>query len=707
MKINFRCISVITFNLLINLLVGQISDSTKLYSFDVISTPLENIAENHNTQFDYSDLVSDYSNYLKNPININGDRLYILRDIYLINNAQLINLNSYLTNFGKILSIQELLFVEGFDMITIQQLEPFVCLKNGREDNHIDIKKIKYLRHHLLLRSSIIIEKKDGYSMPLDSAASNKGSVYLGDPYVLYLRYKINLDNKIIGGLTLDKDAGELVFKKNISDTINELIHDKLNNGYDFLSAFISLNNAWKFKRIIIGDYHLEFGQGVTLWTGLSFNKTSEGTQIEKYQRGIRPNTSANENYFLRGIAATFQHRKISLTTFYSRNLIDANIIQAYANGMGISSILESGYHRTINELLDKNTLEVQLAGANIQFRTTYFRAGFTVFNTKLDKPVLPSKYLHKKFDMVGNNFINAGADFAYSLNKLGIFGEFSMSDNGAIASLIGINTYLDSRFFMSASYYNYGVSYHNLYSNPYSFNGNPSNQRGAHIGVKALISPKLSMNGYVEFARFQWFRYGSSTTLSTSKNYVLKVNYISKSKSSCYIKYRYSTKEENLNLAMIYLPEIYYLYKHELKGFISYFPLKYLNLRNRVDFIVSSDYYKNKAYGYMLYQDILYKPDNSKYNITLRYMLFSTQDYDTRVYTYENDVPYAFSIPSFFGSGQRWYLMFRYDINKNLSLWFRIARTIYFNKETIGTGAERINGNTSSEAKIEIKIKV
>ena len=87
--------------------------------------------------------------------------------------------------------------------------------------------------------------------------------------------------------------------------------------------------------------------------------------------------------------------------------------------------------------------------------------------------------------------------------------------------------------------------------------------------------------------------------------------------------------------------------------------------------------------------------------------MLFSTQDYNTRVYTYENDVPYAFSIPSFFGSGQRWYLMFRYDINKSLSLWIRIARTIYFNKETIGTSNERINGNTSSEAKIEIKIKI
>jgi hypothetical protein len=50
---------------------------------------------------------------------------------------------------------------------------------------------------------------------------------------------------------------------------------------------------------------------------------------------------------------------------------------------------------------------------------------------------------------------------------------------------------------------------------------------------------------------------------------------------------------------------------------------------------------------------------------------------------------------------------MFRYDINKSLSLWIRIARTIYFNKETIGTSNERINGNTSSEAKIEIKIKI
>ncbi len=707
MKINLSCISIITINLLSNLLIAQINDSTKLYDFDAISIQLENIAENHNAQFDYSDLVSDYVIYLKNPININGNDVHILRDIYLINNVQLNNLRSYLTNYGKILSIQELMFIEGFDEITIKQLEPFICLNQERVNKQVNLKKIKYLRHEILLRSSRILEKKDGYSLPRDSAAGHKGSVYLGDPYGLYLRYKINLDNKIIGGLTLDKDAGELIFKKNISDTINELIHSKLNNGYDFLSAFISLKNVWKFKSVIIGDYHLEFGQGLTLWTGLSFNRTSEGTQIEKYQRGIRPNTSANENYYLRGIAATFQHKNISLTPFYSRNLIDANLIQPYSNEIGISSILESGYHRTINELLDKNALEVQLLGANMQIRTTYFRAGFTAFNTKLDNPILPSEYLHKKFDVNGDNLINAGADFAYSSEKLGIFGELSMSSNGSIAGLVGINAYLDSRFFMSASYFNYGANYHNLYSNPYSFNGTSSNQRGIHIGIKAFIMRGLNIYGYIEFARFKWLRYGLSKTLSTSKNYVLKLNYILNSKYSCYIKYRYSNKEENLNSTMIYLPEVYDVYKHELKGFISYFPLNYLNFRNRVDFILSDDNHRNKVFGYMLYQDILYKPINSKYNITLRYMLFSTQDYNTRVYTYENDVPYAFSIPSFFGSGQRWYLMFRYDINKSLSLWIRIARTIYFNKETIGTGNERINGNTSSEAKIEIKIKI
>ncbi|PIQ34953.1 MAG: hypothetical protein COW63_02785, partial [Bacteroidetes bacterium CG18_big_fil_WC_8_21_14_2_50_41_14] len=74
---------------------------------------------------------------------------------------------------------------------------------------------------------------------------------------------------------------------------------------------------------------------------------------------------------------------------------------------------------------------------------------------------------------------------------------------------------------------------------------------------------------------------------------------------------------------------------------------------------------------------------------------------------TYENDVLYAFSIPSFYDDGQRIYLMAKWKFNDRINFWLRFARTTYFNKTTIGTGADEIDGNHKTEVKVEVKIKI
>ena len=55
-----------------------------------------------------------------------------------------------------------------------------------------------------------------------------------------------------------------------------------------------------------------------------------------------------------------------------------------------------------------------------------------------------------------------------------------------------------------------------------------------------------------------------------------------------------------------------------------------------------------------------------------LRYAVFRTDDYDSRIYTWENDLLYTFSIPALYGSGSRFYIMAAWKITGRAELRFK-----------------------------------
>lgn len=87
-----------------------------------------------------------------------------------------------------------------------------------------------------------------------------------------------------------------------------------------------------------------------------------------------------------------------------------------------------------------------------------------------------------------------------------------------------------------------------------------------------------------------------------------------------------------------------------------------------------------------------------------MRLMYFETGGYDSRMYAYENDVLYSFSIPVFYDKGYRYYININYDVSKKISLWLRLAQTIYKDKATVGTGLDEINGNRRTEVKWQLQ---
>ena len=108
------------------------------------------------------------------------------------------------------------------------------------------------------------------------------------------------------------------------------------------------------------------------------------------------------------------------------------------------------------------------------------------------------------------------------------------------------------------------------------------------------------------------------------------------------------------------------------------------LSLRTNVDANLTPNPLNTNplTYGISIYQDLAYnfQMANGKCPISfhLRLQAFDARNWDNRIYCYEHDVLYAFSIPAVYGLGGRAYLSLKWQIIPQLALYFRASETIY-----------------------------
>jgi len=103
--------------------------------------------------------------------------------------------------------------------------------------------------------------------------------------------------------------------------------------------------------------------------------------------------------------------------------------------------------------------------------------------------------------------------------------------------------------------------------------------------------------------------------------------------------------------------------------------------------------------------QDLMWKPKSSPLDVTLRYALFDTDGYDTRIYSYENNALYVFAVPAYYYKGSRAYILLRYSFLRHCDLWVRYGYFLYNNRFIISSGAEQINGSRKSDLVVQLRI--
>lgn len=88
-----------------------------------------------------------------------------------------------------------------------------------------------------------------------------------------------------------------------------------------------------------------------------------------------------------------------------------------------------------------------------------------------------------------------------------------------------------------------------------------------------------------------------------------------------------------------------------------------------RAEWIRLKQAYGKASSGYLSYLEWICKPNMQPFSLSIRYTLYETEDYDSRIYAYERDLPSYYSVPSHFGIGSKAYLLVQYELGNRLQL--------------------------------------
>lgn len=661
----------------------------------IIEDLIEHIARNTVENLDYHTLFDNLFLALENPVNINTASREELEKLQLLTDFQIASLHKYIEEAGPLLSIYELPQVYGFSVGFAQLLEPLFSFDTS--PTILDIPGGKHRSsHQLLARVSTVLQEQEGYEDIPDSVLAEKPNArYLGNRLKIMCKYRYQLGDKLKIGYNGEKDAGEPFFS------------GENKHGFDFNSVYFQVNKVWKFKNIIAGDYQIKTGQGVSLWSGLAFGKSPDIINIRRKGSVLNHYSSVDENRFMRGASATIVLGEVDITAFFSRKKIDANIIEDTLEAeLRFSSLQSSGYHRTPGEFYDKDAVGETVFGGYISWDHNQFHLGGTAVSYSYDAAPDRSPDPQKQFDFSGNQNSNLGIDYTVSLNRMIFFGELGYSTfSGTVGILNGASFDLHEQVSLSVLHRYFDKRYYAQYGNAFSESSDNNNEHGIYMGLEVRPLPHWRLTGYLDAYSFPWLTSQTSAP-SSGYDYHLQAEYTSRGKLKAYIRLRHKAKPSDNTLENVISSSIEIARKSHIRFHLSYPVANGLSFQNRLEI----SHYKKGAggreYGYLAYHDIIYKPPSFPLSFSFRYSMFDTESYFSRIYNYEYDVLYSFSIPSFFDRGIRTYLNARWEIGKHVNLWFKYALTCYRDRETISSGLNEIDGNKKSDLRFQLRLK-
>lgn len=648
---------------------------------------LENLTDNEQAETEDDSYLQQLEFYRKNPMNLNHADENDLRELKILSGLQISNLISYRYLFGNFISIYELQAVPSWDILTIKKLLPFITVSRAVSVSEDFFKRFKEGDQVLLLRFSQVLEKSKGFD------PSTTGTKYLGGRGKYFFRYRYQYKNLLQFGLVGDKDAGEQFFK------------GAQNKGFDFYSAHLFARKIGAIQSLAIGDFTVNMGQGLIQWQSLAFRKSVDVLGIKRQSPVLRPYNSAGEFNFHRGAGITVQKGKLEATVFASIRKLSANFVADTVNHEDfITSIINSGYHRTKNEVADRNILQQQTLGGNIKFKSTNWHVGFNGIFYNFSTPIKKRQEPYNLYAINGKSWNNYSVDYSYTFRNLHFFGEAASDKNTNKAFLNGLLVSVDPRVDVSFVHRKIDKAYQAINGNAFTENTYPTNESGLFSGITIRPTSIWRIDAYMDLFKFPWLKYLVDAP-SSGNEFVTQITYTPNRQLEFYTRYRNERKQSNQSGNTSTTNFLVSIPRQNWRTQFIYKVSPSLALRSRVELLWYDKKGANSENGFMTFFDFIYKPLMKPVSGNIRLQYFETDDYNSRIYAYENDVLYYFSIPVFFTKGYRYYINLNADLSKKISIWFKWSQTIYEDLNSIGSGLDEIKGSAKSEIRVLARI--
>jgi hypothetical protein len=605
------------------------------------------------------------------PVDLNSCTREDLERFPFLSQQQVMDILEYRNRYRRIETENELKMIPSLDWHTQQLLTHFVRI--GREPTSDSVPLLRSLLRNG--RSEVV----GAFKWPLYDRHGDRNG-YLGYKYKHWLRYSFTSGQRLKAGLLASQDAGEPFFSGQ-----NQW-------GYDFYSFYFLMRDIRRLKALALGRYRLRFGMGLALNNSFSLGKLATLSSLGRSDNHIFAHSSRSEANYLQGAAATVILLKgLDLTAFVSWRKIDATLTDS---GQAVRTILTSGYHRTESEMKRRRNVSQTLAGGNVNYACNGFHVGVTAFATSLDKPLRPdTRQAYRRWYPEGKNFWNASIDYGYLSNRLTFQGETATGDCHSVATINTVSYQTD--FGLSAMLLQryYAYQYHSLFGNSFAAGGAVRNESGVYLGLSYSARRHWKMMFYTDFAYFPQARYQAAAGSHCWDN-MLTVNY-ARGPWTLAARYRLKLQQRNDSTRTSLV------YKAEHRGRLS---AEYTRgpfwLKTQADAAFCS--FEGTSFGWMVAQSGGVSCRRLKAYATLGY--FHTDDYNSRVYTYERGILYNFSFPSFYGEGIRYALCLSASPLPSLMLVAKAGTTDYFDRNHISSGLQQIDRSAMTDLEIQVR---
>jgi hypothetical protein len=255
--------------------------------------------------------------------------------------------------------------------------------------------------------------------------------------------------------------------------------------------------------------------------------------------------------------------------------------------------------------------------------------------------------------------------------------------------------------------YRNYQATYQNLFSNAFGQNSLNANERGIYLAVNTALHPRFNLSGYLDLFTFPWLKYrvdspshgaefGALGTWQATKNVSIGIRYFQK-----------NMQRNGPGIPDLAIRKLIDLNTKSYRFNIDWALDSRLVLKTRIEVKDARESATLRTYGFLVYQEAQLKTLKWLESITFRFALFDIPAYASRIYVYEPEVLYGYSVPAYQGKGTRACLVMKFGIARSINLWLRGGITHYTDRNAVGTGLDLTEGNIRVELTGQVRIRL